>query len=494
MPKHERALAFFPSFYDARQPNGVLYQVAQRLAEPLEHADSSLFRIQRAHRLLVAEDLGDLVRLAAALNLSTRHFDDILSEAPVEMGEDVGTFRQRLIDAYASRLNAVRQRVQRVARLHLEGLGTPWAMLEGAAIFLGAEMSDTGVGAVHHEDEGGFSHWSNIRFARAAGAPRARVYLHENPLRVRKASVAERYPRNRWEEVAQHVAVAPARIVIAGVGDRTVLPSVYCSSTGEGIAFNGIIPEGSTLIIDDAGGAMLDGHPADDFVSFDTGGRFDIGGRIDPPSGAIGRFIVERDGPRALFAGDRADLATGPRIRRTNVPAVPPGPSEWVFTVAIGVCDVSLTDFAVFETPDEPVGLYGNPPRSDKSVFEPTSFDASVFDYPPSARAGIGWDERIPCAVKLLVPPSLPLPTQPGAEQAWVPTDLGRISALLERVRPAGVRVWIDVARDDWILGESVIRDRPAEGAGDRIDRNTTAVYAPGTDRFIPLDPATLNA
>ena len=481
MPKHERALGFFPSFYDVRQPNGVLYQVAQHLAAPLERADSSLFRIQRAHRLLVAEDLGDLVRLAAALNLSARHFDDILSEPPVEMGEDAGSFRQRLVDAYASRLDAMRQRIQRVARLHLDGLGTPWAMLEGAAIFLGADVTD---GAVHSEDADGFSHWADLRFSRAAGAPHARVYLHENPLRVHKASVTDRYPRARWEEVGQHVEAAPARIVIQGVGDRTVLPSVFCALTGEGIAFNGIVPDGSTLIIDVAGGAMLDGRPADDFVSFDTGGRFDIGGQFDPPGGFTGRFIVEREGPRALFGGDPADLVAGPRVRRTRGPVVPSGRAEWVFTVAIGVCDVSLSDFAVFETPDEPVGVYGEPP----------GWDATVFDYPPSGRAGIGWDERMPCAVKVLVPPRLPLPSAEGSETKWVPTDLGRISALLERVRPAGIRAYVDVARDEWILGESIMRDAASDSPGSGIDRNITAVHVPGTDRFIPLDPVTLNA
>jgi hypothetical protein len=117
-----------------------------------------------------------------------------------------------------------------------------------------------------------------------------------------------------------------------------------------------------------------------------------------------------------------------------------------------------------------------------------------VFDYPPSARAGIGWDERIPCAVKLLVPPGVPLPSAPGTEPTWAPTDLGRISALLERVRPAGIRSFIDVARDEWILGEGIVRGAVTAGTGTGFDRNSTSVYTPGTDRFIPLDPATLNA
>ncbi len=483
MPKHERALALFPSFYDAMQPNGVLYQVAQRLAEPLERADTSLFRIQRAHRLQVAEDLGDLVLLAAALNLTPHHFDDILSEPPLEMGEG-GHFRQRLIDAYAGRLDAARDRVRRVARLHLDGLGTPWAMLEGAAIFLGADVrAEPGAPRVHHEDENGFSHWADVSFPRASGAPRARIYLHENPLRRHKSDTADRYPLGRWSEQGQHVEAPAARVVIQGIGDRAVLPCLFCASTGEGIAFNGIIPDGATLIIDQATGATINGRQADDFVSFDVGGRFDIAGQFDPRAGATGRFIIERNGPQALFNGDVSRLVEGPRLRRTETPMVPVGTSEWVFTVAIGVLDVSLVDFAVFATPSEPVGIYGEPP----------GWDATVFDYPPSARAGIGWDERMPCALKVLVPPRLPLPSEPGVEPQWIQTDLGRISTLLDRVRPAGIRAFVDVARDDWLLGESVIRVATPTGS-DGVDRRTTAIHAPGTDRFIPLDPATLNS
>jgi hypothetical protein len=488
MPKHERALALFPSFYDTLQPNGLLYDVARRLGEPLEHADTLLYRIQRAHRLLVVEDLGDLVRLGAALDLGPRHFDDILGEPPPdEPGEERGgNVRDLLRTAYAERLDAARQRIQRIARLHLDGLGTPWALLEGAAIFLDADVvPDQADGRlVHHEDEGGFSHWADVRFSRAHGTPRARVYLHENPLRRRKAEPTERHPLDSWTLRSENVEPSPARIFITGIGDHAVLPAVFCAATGEGIAFSGIVPEGATLVIDEEAGATLEGRPVDEFVSYSVGGRFDVGGQFDPRSGAIGRFIVERDAPRSLFDGDLAHLFGGARHSRSPTPRLPVGPSDWVFTVAIGVCDVSLAEYAVFATPLEPVGRYGEPP----------GWDASVFEYPASASVGMGWDERIPCALKLLLPPRVALPSPAGSsETRFARIDVSRMSAMIERVRPAGVRAFVDMAPDDWILGDGVLRSAAAtEGRG--VDHALTTVHVPGSDRFLPLDPSTLNA
>ena len=489
MPKHERVLSLFPSFYDATQPLSLLYQVAQRLSEPLEAADTRLYRIQRAHRLLVVDDLGDLLRLAAALNLSPAHFADILGEAAPDPGSDGNAgLRRWLIEAYSARLHAARDRVQRIARVHLDGLGTPWALLEGAAIFLGAHVLGDSQGheVVHHEDDAGYSHWVDVAFRRTRGEPVARIVLHENPLRRCAPEMAERYPVRSWGVRAATVEPTPARIVIQGIGDRAVLPSVYCSATGEGISFNGVIPDGATLVVDAMRGASLDGQPADSFISYDVGGRFDEGGQFDPTSGAIGRFIVERDGPRRRFEGDLVAAGNGPRRRRGPHPVMPVGESSWVLTVATGVHDESDVDYAVFAIPHEPIGQCDEPP----------GFDATVFDFQASARVGIGWDERIPCAVKLLVPPLQPVASLPDVDASSalrVPTDAGRISAMMDRFRPAGVKVFVDLGRDEWILGRSLVR---ASGAtdGPGIEFDTTMVSVPGSDRFLPLDPATLNA
>ena len=47
------------------------------------------------------------------------------------------------------------------------------------------------------------------------------------------------------------------RLAIQGVGDRTVLPTIFCPGIQAGIVFNGIVPDGETLVIDEDDGARL---------------------------------------------------------------------------------------------------------------------------------------------------------------------------------------------------------------------------------------------
>ena len=468
MAKHDRILSLFPAFHSARETTKLLYHVVRALAEPVEAADMLLFRIQRAHRLRVAEHADDIVRLAALLNLDPVHFADILARTGVP---------------YERRLDSMRRRVQRVAEIHLDGLGTPGALLAGAAVFLDADLVPSAPDAplVHHLDAGGWSHWSAIEYAQAPRGTRARVWLHENPLRRRRAEPAPRDPLATWTEDSHDLEPSPARVVIVGVGDRTVLPEIFCPSTGEGVRFHGIVPDGARLVIDASDGASLDGRPVDDWVSFDSGARAEFSAWDQST------FTVERDGAprRGPFDGDMSRLLTPPYRRRKPTPRVPLGRSPWVFTVELGTFDATSFDFCVFETPAEPRGTYD----------EGAGFDACAFDWAPSGAAAIGWDERIPCAFKLLVPPRLPVPAAEGAtddasppEPQWEAIDLGRIGAMLQRFRPAGVRAFIDVARDAWILGESVVRDAGATGEPG-LEHQSTRVRDADADLFIPLDP-----
>src|SRR5687767_781467 len=113
MAKAERILGLFPSYCGATDSTKLLHEVTRMLAAPLEEADTHLLRIQRAHRIRVAEHADDIVRLAGALNLTAFHFEDILSDQTLD---------------YDQKLKLMRERVRRIARLHLIGLGTPVAM------------------------------------------------------------------------------------------------------------------------------------------------------------------------------------------------------------------------------------------------------------------------------------------------------------------------------------------------------------------------------
>src|SRR4029453_3317320 len=185
MSKAARIVSYFPSFYRATQHTKLLYDVVARLAGPLEEVDTLLFRIHRADPLNVAEQAGNMFRLAATLRLTPFHFEDLLADHTLP---------------YADKLARMRTRVARVARVHLAGLGTPWAVLEAAAIFLDATLVPERPGAslIRHVDEDAFSHVALVEFSHLPDRPRERLYLHENPLLRRKEEPMARWPLHAW--------------------------------------------------------------------------------------------------------------------------------------------------------------------------------------------------------------------------------------------------------------------------------------------------------
>ena len=449
MAKFERILGFFPSFFEALEHYKLLYEVVRRLAQPLEEADTHLFRIQRAHRLLVAEKPDDILRLAALLNLSPFHFEDILTDKILSLEE---------------KLDLLRQRVMRLSQVHLTGLGTPQAILESAAIFLNAFIvpEQQGAPCIKHLDDEGFSHQAVIEFAHLPDKPRQRLFLHENPLRRRKEPLSERWPPLSWEIDNQNMGgAAPGKFVLQGVGERTILPGFYCPQTQQGILFNGIVPQGRTLVIDALAGATLDDRPVDEWLIFFEGGVVDLA-RTDQTT-----FVMETNSWEVPFDGQAEAIKAPPYRRRQKTPVAPIGRSTWHFTVAEGTFDQHLHDYAVYALPHAPVGSFD----------QDFPFDSCVFDYGASAVAGMAWDERIPCAFKLLLPAGVPQPQPPAApggglpvvpEKAAAPLNhVSRMGSLISRFRGAGMQAFVDSARDSWILGESLLRTQEAaDGPG----------------------------
>jgi hypothetical protein len=477
MPKSTRIMRLFPSLL-ATERVSLLSTVVSALAAPLEEADTLLFRIQRAHRVRVAEHAGDLIQLASALNLQEQDFADLTTDDALP---------------YDAALGAMRRRIERVARLHLNGLGTPWAIIEAAAIMLDAELlRDTPSDSpLRRLDSGGYSHVATADLGGTRAGRTTRIYLHENPLRPRTIPAAERYPLDSWLVAGENVEPAPARIVIVGIGDRTVLPTVFSPNTGEGIRFYGVVPEGSRLTIDIEDGARLDGRPVDDWVSFDVGGRAEFA-RYDADG-----YVVERDGPRAPFDAGTTRIFTSPYRRVKPVPQIPPGPTEWYFGVAEGAWDASDLDFSVYALPNVRRALYDEGP----------GFDQSVFDFAASATVSMLWYERMPCAFKLLVPKEIPAripppPKDDAGEDAAADSetdtakdvemqalDLGRIATFVVRCKAAGVRAFVDTARSQWVVGESILRE-PNATSGAGMGNAETVLRLEGSDLMVPIDPA----
>ena len=464
MAKADRILGLLPSFFRAADPNTLFREVVTALSAPIEEADTLLFRIQRAHRVNVAEDAGDVARLAGLLDLDAQHFEDIHDDPAL---------------AYSERLDLMRARIRRIARLHLVGLGTPWAVLEAAAIFLNAEIvpERPGEPLVKHVDPHGYSHKAMLAFPRVPEAPREPLYLHESPLRRQKVDVAERWPLDAWEITNQTPELSPVRIVIRGIGDRTVRPSVFCPATQAGVVFNGVVPDGQTLVIDTYDGATLDKDPVDEWV---------IGFR-----GVIADFSREGQ-PWAV--DDR--VTTGPydgRAGRTSdqpgrggaVPPAPAGHSEWRFKVADGLYDGADFDYCALATPVETIGVWD----------EDFNFDECVFAYPASGAVGMAWDERVTCSFKLLVPGHVPSPPPAAAPGAAAPpaanppapstNAVARIAGVMPRFKAAGILALVDTSRDAWILGASVIRAGDASD-GEGVDFHATRLVNPRTELFVP--------
>src|SRR5687767_2430418 len=447
MAKAERILELFPSYCGATDSTKLLHEVTRMLAAPLEEADTHLLRIQRAHRIRVAEHADDIVRLAGALNLTAFHFEDILSDETLD---------------YEQKLKLMRERVRRIARLHLIGLGTPVAMLETAAIFLNATIVRENAEAplIDHVDEDGFSHRATIEFSHLPDKPRDEILLYENPIRRKKVEPAERWQLNSWIVENVSPAPAPVRLLIEGVSDHTVMPSVFCPDTGEGILFNGFVPAGKQLVIDQFNGATLDDHPVDDWVIYFKGGIYDFAGVNNS------NFVepATRELP-PLDASNEEDLVSAAFRQAIKTPAAPAGRSEWRFKVAEGVCDGTLYDFSAFAMPSEPVGIYDND----------FNFDGCVFDFEAGAIVGLAWDERIPCSFKLVLPANTPA------------NSTSRIGSILPRFKPAGIRAFVDNARAAWVLGKSTIRDESAQD-GEGISAHPAVLHAHGTEMLAPLD------
>jgi hypothetical protein len=457
MAKTDAVLDAFPGVYGTADRSKLLAHVVRSLGAPLEEADSHLFRIQRAHRLAVAEHPTDIARLAAALDLSAYHFEDLVADGGL---------------AHELRLTLMRDRVQRVARLHLAGLGTPWAVIEGAAIFLDATVVPDADGEplVKQLDADGYSHRATVEFAHAPGRPRERIVLHENPYRRHKVDLVERRPGESWAVENLNVEVSPVRLAIQGVGDRTVLPTVFCPDIHAGIVFNGVVPAGSTLLIDEDDGARIDDTPLDDFLLTYEGGIF------DHMQFAVAAYAVEHGYAGAPFEGDLGEIE--PQYRPpAELPKPPLGRSTWYFSVATGVYDGRDFDFAVFDQLPEPVGRYD----------EDFDFDECIFDVEPSAVVGMAWDERIPCAFKLLLPSHVPAAGDRAAPALEVDYT-GRIGTTMPRFRAAGVRAFVDTAAESWILGQGVLRSSSAPD-GEGVDFHTARLEDPSVELRVPFDP-----
>ena len=455
MARAEKIIGLLPCIYGAGDRTKLINKVVRDFASPMDEADGHLFRIQRAHRIDVAENLGDLIRLAALLRLGPEYFEDLVELATTD---------------YKTALERLRQRIRRLAGLHLGGLGTARAILESSAILLDAEILGNAEGGdITRITQDGFSHKIYVQLPNRPNGETDQIALHENPVRRVRQDLLARWPLDGWAIENKNVTQAPARFVVKGIADRTLQPSVFCSETDTGFLFNGVVPDGSVLVFDQYGSATLDGKPVDDWVI-----RFD-GGVVGFDSVYSAAVSVDHGEAGEPFNGDVERLGNSASRSKKPPLTLATGRTNWHFDVASGVYQGSRMDYCIYDIHPDPVG-----------TFEDQRFDECVFDYQAHAEVGLSWNERVHCAFKLVVPQYFG-PDSEVRDRDAAGRYANLIGQFVSRFKAAGIRAYVSPDRDAWIIGKSRLRAMDAlEGEGASFRR--PLLWREQTDRTLPFD------
>jgi hypothetical protein len=451
----------FPSFMLAPSPDKVLASIAVALGGDLDECERLASRIQRSHRLAVADEAGDVLRLAALAALHPADFfilaalqrgglfaklaeqanADALAAGdpaaePSPLPADVR--EQRGYDAY---VDALREAVARTVAVLMDGCGTVRALLAGTAVLLDADPLVPG-GEIEAVDtdplRGGFVHRMGISHHVVTdgepGTSEGGLVLVENPLVDRATDDVLRGQRERFLVVRGGFYSGPATIQITGTGRRTVGPMMINNATHEGVSYAGALEDGQTLTFTTDGKALLDGVDVTARACYFRGALADDpqpaarrGGQSELPS------WHRRSADVSPLGGLDRSLPGEPVTPLDDLPVIelPIGESQWRFSVREGAFDAARFDEAV-----HPLPTAGDPAQ-------PASAAAS-------GRVKLSWTEHDPFAVTVLIPPQLASLEQAGLVDGDLPT---LVRAGLERFRAAGIRLDVRYASPDWILG-----------------------------------------
>jgi hypothetical protein len=476
-----KILSRFPTFMLAPRPDKVIADIAGALGRDLDEAERIMTRIQRAHRIQVADEAVDVLRLAALLDLqaadffilgrlhTSGFFADQVTEAAGGQPLADQDREQQAFDLFVAEL---KDSVTRTIRVLFEGCGTLWALLEGTAILLDADrlndqgQVDPGARIIEHLDaglpHGGFVHRIGVRHHVVDNDQPdeldGSIFLVENPIIDRSTDDADRRQRERFPVKRIGFFDDPVSAQVTGVAARTVRPMVINLATHEGVGFDGALADGQKLVFTMDGTVLLDGLDVTAQAFFFRGALVD-GSPLDgtaPLDVAVvsePAHAMDRNFPRPAVT----PLATLP------VPMLMLGESMWRFSVEDGAFDASAFDLAVYELPADPGQLAA---------------------LPPSGKVQLSWKENEPFAASVLIPAELKSLEDSGLVDGGLPT---LVRAGLERFRTAGVRVDVQYFDKDWILGKSVLKDLEAP-PGDGVDFNATipTPEAPGDDEPLP--------
>ncbi len=473
------------------------FAAAARHLETLNSATDAAAREQAAEELLALWGLAAPAPQLALFDPTNSNL--VATEPPLadpgnvdgevasgELGLAVGRWLSR-----RRRVDAIETQVAEAARIHVGGNGTVRALLRAAANLLGLEV------VAFFDSEDRFWHAATVRdrlrLERRVGLgeesrrellePSTEVLgLEENPRRRRRTGAVERGHGHLFSVLRKGFETARLRAHVEGVGEGTLGPLLINRDEGRGLFFRGQVPAGSALVFSEEGRAHLDGaditsncasfkgacfagadaSPQRDFVFADTG--------EDEALGKPAHFIL------AEPPGKLRSQASFPHDGRSLVtPGVAVGETRFAFFVKAGHVSASAEAPGLVE-PGPFLGSF------DRSLFAPAAPDEGGV----AAKVELSWLEHEAYAARLLLPPRFLL-LENAEDSAAVGEGFRPVTEIvktgLERFKPAGVEVRVEVVDERWTLGQGVLAGEEGSNPIDRV-RSGIRLWAaePSTD------------
>jgi hypothetical protein len=496
-------LSRFPAHMEAARENKEFQSVVEALAQNLDTLSSAIGRVRKAHRLGDADETRDLFLLGGlhdfqrseAAVLVTRFAlttkllataagsdDDAIAvgmlwsiAAPgfrldsyaVDQPATPAKARARFVAAARKAIrteafvDALRQRIATVAETHAQGNGTVHALATGAANAIDCEV----LSIAHSTDR--YLHRAKVRDRLTLTAPKLhdgvftdeelapaeeQVLIEENPQERRETGADPRVHGQLFSVIRRGFERTDLRVIVTGTGGRTIGPMVVNRDEGAGVGFADVVPEGSTLVLNEEGRALLDG--------------LDVTSRAFGWKGAC--FAEADHGHRNdfVFGGDGAPATRMAKFAE----ATPPGSLDAMFAFPhagdnishLGI-DVGENRFAFFV--QEGFFSYQDPGGTTKRVQPRPAVafaDRSVFAPGPGEErqtaglVSLSWLERCAFRARIWIPQRFRQLTPDDAEGL---ATRRQVLEAVERFRPAGVRLDVDFIDNRWVLGRGVVFD-----------------------------------
>lgn len=490
----------FPRHLDLTREDKLFARIVNGLARELDVKTMQLGRVRKSHRLGQADEIRDLLRLAALHDLKPIRFDlvrlrhDVLMDLAgimtaegvdpsiqeetaaavqallgvVNLGpysSDYTALSQALLDmtGYQSCLSITRHQVQELIRIHRAGNGSVRSLLEACAAYLHlrvshiAHVGDDYWHIAHCKDRMALP--SKDRIDSGPAADDDWLALEENPMKKTTIDPGGFVHGGKRKIVRNGFDPVPVTVFVTGIEDRTCFPMIVDTGKGHGLYYAGIVADQQTLAFTADGRVLLDGEPADNNAFSFTGAVFAEETEVTEAAPLEFAFCNEYGttpyGQCGVFV-ETTPVKTGFSAEMPHTGGLSPA-------VILAVGATNLQFFVR-------TGHWGTrvttPSAGDLSAVESYSaghFDSSVYALDetgagaeePAALLGFEWQEREAFKAVVWLPSRFEGYDRQKAEDELSLAD--RLVYLLDRHRAAGISLEVRYASDLWELPKGYV-------------------------------------